>query len=119
MSDLISMDKQYKTRDGRAVEVLKVDMKHKYYPVAVVITEEDGSQAIRSRTSTGDTTHSRTTGGDLVEVKPRIKQNVWVNIHDGDNVYVHKTREGADLAGGETRIACINMALDYEYGEGL
>ena len=53
MSDLISMDKQYRTRNGDAVEVLKIGINHDSYPVAVVITMDDGSQIIRSRTGTG------------------------------------------------------------------
>ena len=62
MSDLISMDKKYQTRDGRAVEVLKVDMNSEVYKVAVVLTMEDGSQGIFSRTQTGRAVPDRKSG---------------------------------------------------------
>ena len=119
MSNLISMDKQYRTRDGRAVEVLKVDMNNPKYPVVVIVTEKDGSQEIRSRTSTGLTVCNSECASDLIEVKPRIKRDVWVNVYP-ENSYSYASREKADgFANNNKRIACVKVTIDCEHGEGL
>lgn len=57
-------------------------------------------------------------GYDLVEIKPRIKQTLWLNIHSG-GVLVHETKEDADATRHNSCIACIKVELDYEEGEGL
>ena len=119
MSDLISMDKQYKTRDGRAVEVLKVDVKHHSLPVAVVVTNPNGSQCTGTRTSTGRVLRSQKSISDLIEVKPRIKQDFWLNVYLDRLPYRHSTKEEADKIAGSDRIACIKVEIDCEHGEGL
>ena len=113
------MDKQYRTRDGRAVEVLRVDMNHKHFPVAVIVTNSDGNQTVRSRTSNGRTLSSRLSGSDLIEVKPRIKQDVWLNFYQGKRPCVHLTRKEADNNASSNRLACIKVPIDCEHGEGL
>ena len=119
MSDLISMDKQYKTRDGRVVEVLRVDLKSKDYPVAVIVTEMDGSQCVRSRTSTGRAFSGKEVGSDLIEVKPRIKQDFWLNVYPESRPHTHSTKEDADNHAVNSRIACVKVEIDCEHGEGL
>ena len=119
MSDLISMDKQYKTRDGRAVEVLRVDINNKHFPVSVIVTNPNGSQTVLCRTSTGYVSLSQKSGGDLVEVKPRIKQNVWLNLYPNRRPCSHSTKKEADKIAGKTRTACIKVEIDCEHGEGL
>jgi hypothetical protein len=63
---------------------------------------------------------------DPVEVKPRIKKTVWVNIYDSGDYFIWPRRSDADLAAevtrvneGVRRIACIKVEIDYEEGEGL
>lgn len=63
---------------------------------------------------------------DLVEVKPRIKKNVWVNIYESGDYFIWPRKSDADLSAevtkvdqGYCRIACIKVELDYEEGEGL
>jgi len=120
MSDLISMDKQYKTRDGRAVEVLKVDINHHNFPVAIVVTNLDGSQCTGTRTSTGRMYVGKEHEADLIEVKPRVKQNVWLNVYPEKRPCVHLTRESADAyADDYIRLACVKIEIDCEHGEGL
>lgn len=55
---------------------------------------------------------------NLVEIKPRIKQNLWLNIHSG-GVLVHATKKDADATRHKSCIACVKVELDYEEGEGL
>jgi len=120
MSDLISMDKQYKTRNGRAVEVLKTGVNHITYPVVVVITEGDGSQYSTSRTSTGRVVHNGGVNeGDLIEVKPRVKQDVWLNVYQEKRPRAHFSKKDADSYSNDDRIACVKVEIDCEHGEGL
>ena len=119
MSDLISMDKQYRTRDGREVEVLKVGVNHRNFPVAVVVTNKDGSQLIGTRTSTGRMYSCKENPSDLVEVKPRIKQTVWMNIYSNGRPRPHFIKEEADINCMSDRIACVKIEIDCEHGEGL
>jgi hypothetical protein len=56
---------------------------------------------------------------DLVEVKPRIKKTVWLNVCDHlDYWYVYLSKEHADKF-KHGRLACIKVEIDYEEGEGL
>lgn len=119
MSDLISMDKEYRTRNGDAVEVLKIGINHDKYPVAVVVTMDDGSQILRSRTSTGRVVCGVQSEGDLIEVKPRIKKNLRVNIYSDGAFACHPNKEIADSQAVDNRIACVKVEIDCEHGEGL
>jgi len=63
---------------------------------------------------------------DLVEVKPRIKKTVWMNIYESDDYFIWPTKSEADLSAevtkvkrGVFRIACIKVEIDCEEGEGL
>jgi hypothetical protein len=55
---------------------------------------------------------------DLIEVRPRHKRTVWVNIYDDSKPALHLSRELADQYRCD-RIACIKVELDFEEGEGL
>jgi len=55
---------------------------------------------------------------DLIEVKPRIKRTVWMNVNK-DNVYRYLNREDADCAHFDDRLACVKVEIDCEEGEGL
>ena len=119
MSDLIAMDKEYRTRDGRTVEVLKVDMNHADFPIAVVVTNSEGRQFVGTRTRTGRMCISGENRSDLIEVKPRIKQDVWVNVYPNRFFVAHKYKENAEAQADGTRIACVKVEIDCEHGEGL
>ena len=46
------------------------------------------------------------------------EHSVWVNVYEEDGMFCsHPTREGADAAASNGRIACINVT--YKKGEGL
>ena len=55
---------------------------------------------------------------DLIEVRPRHKRTVWLNVSDG-HCWVYPSREKADASPSMLRIACIKVELDFEEGEGL
>lgn len=58
---------------------------------------------------------------DLIEVRPRHKRVVWVNVYDNEVIHGGwKTKERADeCCHGNHRIACLRVELDFEEGEGL
>lgn len=77
----ISMDKQYRTRDGREVRVLCVDRNHQDYPVVALIGDDDD---VESFTAEGSyRAHSVSDFGfDLIEYNPaqdlNLDQPIWV-----------------------------------------
>ena len=88
MAELISKDKQYRTRDGREVRIYATDGGGRY-PVQGAFFNEEGLWVIRAWTK-----HGNVHGGflcdnpyDLIEVRPRIKRTVWLNVYeDGETV---------------------------------
>lgn len=71
MSELINMTDEYKTRDGRDVEVLRIDVTHKYYPVIALITEKSGQQFVCSYTASGYLLHDEDEhSADLIKYDP-------------------------------------------------
>lgn len=113
------MDKQYRTRDGREVRIYAVDgggykEVHGAYRDAIgwvlAYWYDDGKSV-------------RTVDGpyDLIEVKPRIRREYWVNV---DKIGYHQpicwvTKELADRKRSKDRIACVKITIDCEEGDGL
>ena len=116
MSDLISMDKQYKTCDGRAVRILSIDLKNSSLPVIGAVFKRHREELVQF------TPYGVSSAGshfDLIEVKPRIKRDVWMNIYSGKHFACYLTKEEADKYSGNMRLACIKVEIDCEHGEGL
>ena len=110
---MIDINKKYRTRDGHEVRIYALDGDeprpvhgaHKSQTGWVFSCwKEDGAH------STGDY--------DLVEVKPRIKRTMWVNVFpNATTVYFHK--KDADIYSGSSRLACVKVEIDCEKGDGL
>ena len=112
---MIDKNKQYRTRDGREVRIYATDGGgHK--PIHGAIREDenwiaytwlyDGVAALDCNS--------------LIEVKPRIKREVWVNVYPNPNDDIaHAFRELADHHSNKKRIACVKLTIDVEEGEGL
>jgi hypothetical protein len=113
---MIDKNKQYRTRDGREVRIYATDGGG-HRPIHGAIREDenwiaytwlyDGVAALDCNS--------------LIEVKPRIKREVWVNVYPDSVGSVCKTREEADRLRPCThnRIACVKLTIDCEEGEGL
>jgi hypothetical protein len=116
---MIDIDKKYRTRDGREVRIYATDGSGRksvhgaYFDtyvkgwISLVWTEHgkvDGYQDLQPL--------------DLIEIRPRHKRTVWVNIYDDSKPALHLSRELADQYRRD-RIACIKVNLDFEEGEGL
>ena len=121
---MIDINKQYRTRDGRAVRIYATDG-GAGSPVmgAVFYTTPNGQWWWESARWTEDGRYDffgRETENDLIEVRPRHKRTVWVNVY-GPRVVPEacSSKERADLAAACGRIACVKVDLDFEEGEGL
>ena len=117
---MIDKNKQYRTRDGREVRIYAVDGQGEcpihgavknptgWYPL---IWYPDGNFAA---------TKIEKFGQDLIEVKPRIKREVWVNVYPSRvGVYNFDCKKAADAHDSGSRIACVRLTIDCEEGEGL
>ena len=123
MSAKIEMGKEYRTRRG--------------YPVRIYCTDGGGQSPVHGSvdrpgaeqqwdTITWDKEGKHCTGAsgsyDLIEVKPRIRRTVWLNVYDSDRDPIgHRSREKADASQSsvQTRIACVRVDIDVEHVHGL
>ena len=115
----ISMDKQYRTRDGREVRIYAVDGCGDY-PIHGAIKKEVGWD-VRVWPVTG--LHDSHKNIDLIEVKPRIQREYWMNIYDGvESTALWNSKKRADDQAENNdyrRLACVKIVIDYEEEEGL
>ena len=118
---MIDKNKVYKTRDGREVRIYATDGGENKNGVHGAIKWDWGwGHAVWYShggylSGTGDPR-------DLIEVKPRIKREVWVNVYRGreaDWVTMHDEQDEADAERRGQRIACVKLTIDCEEGEGL
>lgn len=117
---MISMDKEYRTRDGREVRVLCVDRKEDDgYSVVALIVLRSGRESIEIFDLDGMYVRGRESVNDLIEVKPRIVREVLLNVHANGSVTAHSTKDIADRYATIDRIACVKVSIDCEHGEGL
>ncbi|CAB4124863.1 hypothetical protein UFOVP62_38 [uncultured Caudovirales phage] len=120
---MIDINKQYRTRDGREVRIYATDgglehcmthgaakNKSGYWEAASWYTAHGGYY------DCGVDHHY-----DLIEVRPRHKRTVWLNMYSDGNVgKLYDSKEHANgVERTARRIACIKVELDFEEGEGL
>ena len=113
---MIDPNKTYKTRDGREVRIYAVDGDAEG-AIHGAILEKYGWR-ICSWTDTGKWLNGSVDRSDLIEVRPRIQREVWVNVYAGhEHVYSCKI----DAENGRARhcIACVKLTIDCKEGEGL
>ena len=114
---MIDKNKIYKTRDGREVRIYATDgAKRKVH--GAMLTDEGWEH--RTWDATGRIMLCEPHDYDLIEVRPRHKRTVWLNMY-GSGVVPEacSSKERADLAAACGRIACIKVELDFEEGQGL
>ena len=114
---MIDINKKYRTRDGREVRIYATDgMDNQSIHGAV---KNNNGWILHAWYSDGVHARSDRNGRyDLIEVRPRHKRTVWLNVYQ-DDIRAHISREHAEDLGSASRIACIKVALDFEEGEGL
>lgn len=116
---MIDMNKKYRTRNGRMVRIYCVDAGGNT-PVHGATKDDKGLW----RTHVWDEEgyfYPRTEGhpDDLIEIRPRIKMPLWINIYTDVVQTTHPTREEADLERAPECIACVHVEIDVDKGYGL
>lgn len=116
---MISKDKTYRTRDGREVRIYAVDGGG-VCPIQGAYLH-DNRWILASWTAQGmRTTDEELYDSDLIEVKPRIQREYWMNIYEtNEYVGIYDSKALADAGANRSRIACIKITIDCEKGEGL
>jgi hypothetical protein len=137
---MIELGKQYRTRDGREVRIYAVDGGGRF-PVHGAVKLNDGTWRQEEWTLTGsyngesshghtiahhlayngESSHGHTIAHrlDLIEVKPRIQREVWVNVYPNGTSRSFEEKRFADEYAMDHRIACVKLVIDCEGGEGL
>ena len=117
---MIDINKKYRTRDGREVRIYATDEGCGVASVHGAIKTKDGIWHVYSWSEDGFSIFGREDEKDLIEVRPRHKRTVWLNVYGSGIVpEACSSKERADFAAGHNRIACIEVDLDFEEGEGL
>ena len=83
---MISLDKEYSTRDGRKVRLLCIDGPDDLYPVIGFV---EGSEYTWEWKSDGTFGVNSRENADLVESKPRVKKTVWLHHHSDGSTVLH------------------------------
>lgn len=120
---MIDKNKKYKTRFGSDVRIYATDGGGTH-TVHGAILDTDGTWVIAKWGPLGEwngTSRSENNRFDLVEVKPRIQREFWLNVYPADGHYGQPSmsKEEVDRSALVSRIACIKITIDCEEGEGL
>lgn len=119
---MIDPNKTYRTRDGREVRIYAVDGAGETVHGAILYDGRDWRQHCWTRSGRYDAVRGDH-HNDLIEVRPRIRREVWVNVycHDdgGEFVCIYDNKSEADDDHGSARRACVKLTIDCEEGEGL
>lgn len=113
---MIDKEKQYRTRDGREVRIYATDGDTEM-PIHGAIKTERGWEHYGWGRNGGGILYQ----SDLIEIRPRIKREYWVNVSKGMIVgYPHKETLLESLH-RPTKFsdACVKVVIDCEDGEGL
>ena len=112
---MIDINKKYRTRIGDEVRIYAVDG-NEPRPVHGAFRSQTGWVSCCWQL---DGIQMFNAGAyDLIEVKPRIKRTLWVNLFpNATTVYLHK--KDADIYSGSSRLACVKFEIDVEEGHGL
>lgn len=120
---MIDINKQYRTRDGREVRIYAVDCGGDFPVHGAFYNPLTKKWEARIWPDTGYCYSIKDPSlSDLIEVKPRIQQELWLNVYRAKENRrrwaAFESREEADLFHPE-RIACVRVLIDCEEGEGL
>lgn len=113
----VELGKQYRTRDGREVRIYAVDGLGAREVHGAIYTPNDGWE-LRAWFSDG-MMYTYPNGDDLVEVRPRIKREFWVNVYPHRIGSPNSSEGYAKAHRGADAIACVRVEIDVEEWHGL
>ena len=115
-NDLITLDKEYQTRDGRPVRVHATDIGGSL-PVLASYLDQDGEWVIALRYQNGRSSLGKEHPLDLIE-KPKVHKIVgYINVYEDSDFHVYDTRKEADRYDANSRIACKRIEFEVQEGE--
>ena len=112
---MIDKNRIYRTRDGREVRIYATDGVNGRVHGAIKLKR---GWTIQSWENDGKWMPKDESICDLIEVRPRHKRTVWLNVHPDNEYAAFGERAEADEVAYE-RIACIKVDLDFCEGDGL
>jgi hypothetical protein len=116
---MIDKNKHYRTRDGREVRIYATDGVNGNRVHGAVYHQKAGWE---HRAWFPDGRHGACDAHplDLIEVRPRIQREVWVNVFpESVSWALFASKELADKYAHDDRIACVRLTIDCAEGEGL
>jgi hypothetical protein len=113
---MIELGKQYRTEDGCEARIYALDAGGQT-PVHGAI-KRNGLWIVTSWSKEGRWSISNPEN-NLIEVKPRIQREFWVNVYPDFMQAPYTEKSKADFCAGAHRIACVKVVIDCEEGEGL
>ena len=111
---MIDINKKYRTRDGHEVRIYALDG-NEPRPVHGAFKSQTGWVGSCWQRDGVQMVHAGPY--DLIEVKPRIKRTMWLNLYAREDR--PSTKKEADEHAFDTRLACVKVEIDCEEGEGL
>ena len=112
---MISMDKQYRTKNGYEVRIYAVDGSG-YYPIHGAYMH-NGEWVMYRWNEQGISINNPEL--NLIEVKPRIQREYWVNVYE-NHIYGTKDIKNVISAVSSQQLKSrIKITIDCEEGEGL
>jgi hypothetical protein len=118
MTQKIDSKKTYRTNDGKEVVIYTTDGADKTFPIVGEVRLDDSNSIVSKWSVYGQVHGTYLKANCLVEVKPRIKLMVWVNVYKA-GFQVFESRKDADKYRCVNCLACVNYEIDCEEGEGL
>ena len=123
---MIDKSKTYRTRDGREVRIYATDGVGCCAVHGAIYQQTDWgtvSQSISGQkewcVTVWDIFGKHVSSSfDLIEVRPRHKRTLWLNLFPTQAATAYPEKWQADKV-ISNRIACIKVELDFEEGEGL
>lgn len=111
---MIDINKKYCTRDGREVRIYAVDGGGVHCVHGAVKNPEGWAMCSWMQRGSEMPLEGSC---DLIEVKPRIKRTMWLNLYAREDR--PSTKKEADQHAFDTRVACVKVEIDVEEGHGL
>ena len=122
---MIDINKKYRTHDGREVRIYATDGGHENCMAHGAVKNKTGGWEIVSwynETGKYYINDARNHPYDLIEVRPRHKRTVWLNVIKdsyGDLLFsAYVSEKDAKRSCYDRTLACIKVELDFEEGEG-
>ena len=112
--------KPVQTRGGLKAEIIRTGINDGAYSIAALITLDNGREQVLTFTDNGACNQlGLLKSFDLVNVPEKRTVKTWVNIYDDGSVYANLTKGTSDMISGVGRVACKEITIEFNVGEGL